>query len=363
MIRDQRALRVLMRAATALLLAAGLAAPASAYVVVTYDNKVYEVPTRPEVRDEMVFFVLDGRPVSLRVYDVNIAKTNEINYLLDSGAGRAQVAQAMRAMPTAQPVDQRLIVSNELQVKRITDARPDEPDWRLVRGEVGQSPSFGDSPGPRRAPAQAEAWPRGNRSSFGDSPGRPSAWTEESSRARFAEEARRAYEDAARGDSGMSGSSSSSMGMGARPMSGGSSTTGIDAEIEAEQAYLRRLTSGEEAVDDLDRAIDSSMEKIRRLQSERDRMMKDAPMPAAEPSGYRPPERWEATGRFPAGSKEAKWEQQLAELRDRLQYYRTQQAELPAGSSRDREVLDERIGELEYKIDKLEGKLEKAAGR
>lgn len=361
MIRDQRALRVVLRAATAALLAAGLAAPASAYVVVTRDNKVYEVPTRPEVRDQMVFFMLDGRPVSLRVYDVNVPKTNEINYLLDSGASRQQVSQAVRQMPGAAPTDQRLILSNELQVKRITDARPDEPDWRLVRGEIGASPSFSDSPGPRRAPARQEAWPRGDRSSFGDSPGRPSAWTEESSRARFAEEARRAYEDAARGESAPSGSSS--MGMSARPMGGGGSTDAIDAEIEAEQAYLRRLTSGEEAVDDLDRAIDASMERIRRLQAERDRAMKAQPAPAAEPSGYRPAERWEATGRFPAGSKEARWEQQLAELRDRLQYYRRQQAELPAGSSRDRVVMDERIGELEFKIQKLENKLEKAAGR
>ena len=159
MTRDQRALRVLLRAAAAGLLAAAIAAPASAYVVVMSDNQVYEVPTRPEIRDEMIFFTLDGRPVSLRVYNVNIAKTNEINYMLDSGASMSQVSQAVRSMQSAQPTDTRLIVSNELQVKRITDARPDEPDWRLVRGEVGTSPSFGDSPGRRRAPTQTEPWP------------------------------------------------------------------------------------------------------------------------------------------------------------------------------------------------------------
>jgi hypothetical protein len=357
MTRDKRALRILLRVATAGLLAAAVAMPASAYVVVTNDNQVYEVPTRPEIRDNMVFFVLDGRPVSMRSYAVNIAKTNEINYMLDSGANLSQVSQAVQSMPNAAPTDHRLIVSNELQVKRITDARPDEPDWRLVRGEIEGSPSFSDSPGRRRAPTRTEAWPRSDRSSFGDSPGRPSAWEEDSSRARFAEEARRAYEDAARGDSG--GYESAPM----RPMGGNSRVESLDAEIAAEQAYLRRLTSGEEAVDDLDRAIDRSMEKIRRLQNERDDAQAATPMPEAEPSGYRPPERWESTGRFPAGSREAKWEQQLAELRDREQYYRNQQAQLPAGSSRDREVLDERIGEIEYKIEKLERKLENAARR
>ncbi len=357
MIRDQRALRVLLRAAGAGLLAASLAAPASAYVVVTVDNQVYEVPSRPEIRDQMVFFVLDGRPVSLRVFDINVAKTNEINYLLDTGANLSQVSQQVRSMSSATPTDQRLIVSNELQVKRITDARPDEPDWRLVRGEVGSAPSFADSPGPRRAPSQVEPWPRGEHRSFGDSPGRPSAWEEESSRARFAEEARRAYDDAAGGASSQPSSGSSYGSTPMRAAGGSAQVEALDAEISAEQSYLRRLTSGEEAVDDLDRAIDASMEKIRKLQSQRDGAQADRPMPAAEPSGYRPPEAWEATGRFPAGSKEAKWEQQLAELRDRLSYYRGQQADLPAGSSRDREVLDERIGELEYKIEKTEGKL------
>jgi hypothetical protein len=348
--------------ATAGLLAACIAAPASAYVVVMNDNQVYEVPSRPEIRDHMVFFVLDGRPVSLRVYDINVAKTNQINYMLDTGASVSQVSQEVRSMTSAAPTDQRLIVSNELQVKRITDARPDEPDWRLVRGEVGSAPSFADSPGPRRAPSQAEPWPRSRSNSFADSPGRPSAWEEESSRARFAEEARRAYDDAA------GGSASQPSGYDSAPMrpagsAGSSRVDSLDAEIAAEQSYLRRLTSGEEAVDDLDRAIDRSMEKIRKLQADRDRAQASTPMPAAEPSGYRPPEAWESTGRFPAGSKEAKWEQQLAELRDRLAYYRNQQAELPAGSSRDREVLDERIGEIEHKIGKTERKLENAARR
>ena len=68
MTRYKSALSVLLRTAAAGLLAAAVAAPASAYVVVTVDNQVYEVPTRPEIRDNMVFFVLDGRPVSLR-YD------------------------------------------------------------------------------------------------------------------------------------------------------------------------------------------------------------------------------------------------------------------------------------------------------
>ena len=124
MTRDHRALRVLLRAAAAGLLAASIAAPASAYVVVMNDNQVYEVPSRPEIRDQMVFFVLDGRPVSLRVYDINIAKTNELNYMLDTGASLSQVSQQVRAMTSATPTDQQsacCFISFSKNIRRFSD--------------------------------------------------------------------------------------------------------------------------------------------------------------------------------------------------------------------------------------------------
>src|SRR5688572_1615351 len=73
---------VLSKLTGALVACAALAAfapPAAAYVVVTVDNKVFEIASKPEVRGSMVLFTLDGAPVSLRIYDVNVAKTNELN--------------------------------------------------------------------------------------------------------------------------------------------------------------------------------------------------------------------------------------------------------------------------------------------
>ena len=91
-----------------LAIALGVAGPAGAYVVVTSDNQVYEVPTRPEIRGDMVYFTLDGIPVSMRVYDLNVAKTNEFNYALDSGGNPMAVAREARRLPPAMPDDRRM---------------------------------------------------------------------------------------------------------------------------------------------------------------------------------------------------------------------------------------------------------------
>src|SRR5688500_5884919 len=84
-----------------------LAAPAAAYVVVTSDNRVYDVPTKPEVQGDLILFTLDGSLVSLCVYDVNVTKTNELNHLLDSGAGAPSLTAQLRQLRPAVPQDDR----------------------------------------------------------------------------------------------------------------------------------------------------------------------------------------------------------------------------------------------------------------
>ena len=84
--------------ALGLVVAALGAAPASAYVVVTADNRVYTVPTRPELSGDLVLFTMDGWPMSLRVYDVNLRATNEINALMDSGASGREVDQRIQGL-------------------------------------------------------------------------------------------------------------------------------------------------------------------------------------------------------------------------------------------------------------------------
>ena len=71
-----------------------------------------EVASKPEVRGEMVYFTLDGVAVSLRVYEVNVAKTNEFNYLVDRGGDLAQVVERAKSLRPAQPTDDRIIVSS-----------------------------------------------------------------------------------------------------------------------------------------------------------------------------------------------------------------------------------------------------------
>lgn len=346
-----RFLRASTTVACALVIGAFIAFPASAYVVVTSDNQVFEVPTRPEMRADMVLFTLDGMPVSLRVQDVNIPKTNEFNYMLDTGASPVAVARQIRALPPARPEDERLVVSHPLQLKRVTDAPPDAPDYRVMDRDVDRHPSFRDDDQDRMAPDRDEDWDwPSSGPSFDDQPGRPTAADDATSRSRFAEEARRAYdeasEDVRRDDQ-------------PRQASRADRVADIEAELASEQEYLRRLTSGEAVVDDLDREIDKSLEKIRQLQDER-----DAAMAMGETPDWQGPEwKYEPSGRFPAGSREAKWEQELAELKHRKAQYEERQAALPAGSSREREALDEQIGELEHRIGRLEDKLAEAVGR
>ncbi|MEM7247112.1 MAG: hypothetical protein AAF533_17325 [Acidobacteriota bacterium] len=356
---------------TSLILGLALVAtPASAYVVVTWDNQVYEVPTLPEVRGTMVYFTLDETPVSLRVQDVNIVKTNEFNQALELGASPWEVARQARALPVASPEDHRLIVSQPLAVKGVTDADPETPDYRLLKDNERQGPrkSFSDSPGARRAPATKTPWPRSDRSSFGDAPGRARATEREESRDRFAREAERAYEEArrdSRRDDGpvedeWTGPSAADL----------ADIERIDSELAREQAYLRSLTAGEESVDDLDREIDSTMERIRKLQQNRDRLQSGRSRVQADDSSD-----WDESPRRSRRRREdvrerevptsrtAKIERQIEEYRARLSHYRDQQANLPAGSSQDREIVDERIGELEYRIEKLERKLARAYDR
>ena len=111
--------------AVAILVTGAIVAPASAYVVVTADNRVYYVPTKPEVRGDIVVFRLNGGLVSLRVYEVNITKTNELNYLLDSGAGAPSLTQQLRQLKPGSPTDDRMIVSSRVQQVLAEDGRPD----------------------------------------------------------------------------------------------------------------------------------------------------------------------------------------------------------------------------------------------
>src|SRR5205085_5776080 len=115
----------------------------------------------------------------------------------------------------------------------------------------------------------------------------------------------------------------------------------IDAEIASEQEYLRKLTGGELVVSDLEGEVDRTMDKIKKLQRRRDRMT----AVEAEAASSAPPATFQPSGTYPAGSREAKWEIQLAEAQARLDRLRSQQAGLPEGPSRDREMTDEMIGE------------------
>lgn len=377
-----------------------VAGPASAYVVVTIDNRVYDVPTRPEVNGDLVLFTVEGIPVALRVYDVNVRKTNEINGMLDQGATSGAVAAQLRAMPSASTADERLIVSSRLH--RIPEERfqPGTPDYRLLRRDVPpQPPSYHDQPGrqewtDRDRPTRRRLWGQSSdMSSFSDEPGRPEARRESP----FAQEARRAMEEARRRDdpgprvvperaapppSGRPTRHGAFRGEGRReaeparePMREAMRETiperrstssrsadrvaELDAEIAAEQEYLQQLTSGDITVDDLDRAIQRSMDKIDRLQHRRDRMSRERDMDVAAGGAAD----YEPTGRWPAGSREARWEQDLQAARQRLERLRQQQAGLPAGASDEREMIDEFIGEAEHDVRRLTKRLEEAEGR
>jgi predicted nucleic acid-binding Zn-ribbon protein len=127
----------------------------------------------------------------------------------------------------------------------------------------------------------------------------------------------------------------------------------LDAEIAAEQEYLRKLTGGELTVADLDGEIDRTMDKIRKLQKRRGDLGSAAPS-AAPASTYTP------TGNWPAGSREAKWEEELSQLQGELGRLKSQQSATSGASDREREALDERVGETQYRIQKLEAKLKRA---
>ena len=90
------------------------AAPASAYVVITADNRVFEVPTRPELAGDLVMFTVDSHPVTLRTFEVNLRATNEINGLMDQGVSGREVMARLASLPSGVPLDQRLVASSSL---------------------------------------------------------------------------------------------------------------------------------------------------------------------------------------------------------------------------------------------------------
>lgn len=312
-----------------------MAAPASAYVVVTSDNSVYDVATKPEIRGDLVIFELDGRPVSLRVYEVNITKTNELNYLLDSGAGAPTLTAQLRQLKPASPADQRMMVSSPLHQVMEEQALP---DYRVrLAGEPDGSPSFRDRPG------------RPTRSASTRDSGGESAQTSFDRRSSFEREARQALDDADRQVRTPPPAAAS------REISSADAdrAADLDAEIAAERAYLDKLTTGAETVPDLERAIDSSMDKIRKLQKRRDRLGSSSGR-AAAPRERESAPAYQPTGNFPPGSREAGWERELADLQAKLQRLQGQQA---GAEGSEREMVDEVIGETEYRIDKLQKKL------
>lgn len=312
---------------------AALAAPAGAYVVVTSDNRVYDVASKPEVHGDLVLFTLDGAMVSLRVYDVNITKTNELNYLLDSGAGAPSLTAQLRQLRPAVPEDDRMIVSTRLD--RIVEERTSD-DARIARREMpGDIESFDrDRPGGRRS------------SDSGFSREAREALDEAQTRVRSSRATEAVDERASRDRAGRERPS-----RGSRAASQDSARAAdLDGEIRAEQEYLRKLTAGELTVSDLEGEIDRSMDKIKRLQKRRDAISADM----AEEATSAPA----ASGRYPAGSREARWERELADAQAELARARSQQSS--ASEGRDREALDERVGELQWKIDRLQKKLDRA---
>ena len=302
---------------------AALAAPASAYVVVTSDNRVYDVATKPQLSGDLVLFMLDGHPVSLRIYDVNITKTNELNHLFDSGGSASSVQAQVRALRPAVPQDDRIIVSARLE--RMLDQEYGEDAGIARRELVGEMPSFDrDRPG-ARAPRPFEREAR-------------EAMSEAESRVRTQQ---------APVDDG-SGRSSRRSGRSAARSS--ERVADLDAEIRAEQDYLAKLTSGELTVGDLEGEIDRSMDKIKRLQRRRDQAAgeaAEASAGASAPAG---------SGNYPAGSREARWEAELQDAQAELSRLQAQQSGA-SGSAREREGIDERVGELQWKIDRLRRRL------
>jgi len=367
--------------AAGLVLAAVVAAPASAYVVVTSDNRVFTVPTRPELSGDLVTFTLDGDPVSLRVYDVNLRATNELNALMDSGASAREVQARIAALPQAVPVDQRLMASSPLH-REMQEKAARESGMRAAHEGTLPPPSSTASMRDSAPPRSSSRFAEDARQAMEDAemqydPPNTRKASRRSSRASMEEDAEMQYDPRnTRKSSRQSAPGtppppsyappSSSMpppSYTAAPSASAAMDTGervgdLDAEIAAEQAYLRQLTAGEVTVDDLDREIAKSMDKIAKLQRRREKAASKAdksmpPEPAPAPATY--------GGRYPAGSREAGWEQELAESRARLQELRSQQASMPGGTSQSRESLDEEIGELEHRIARLQSKLERVS--
>lgn len=300
-----------------------LCAPAGAYVIVTSDNRVYDVATKPQLSGDLILFMLDGQPVSLRVYDVNIAKTNELNHLFDAGGSASSVQAQVRALRPAIPQDDRVIVSSRLE--RMLDQEYGE-DAGIARREMA-----GETMPERERTRRAEAprpFEREAREAMNEAETR--VRRREAPEDEPAREPRRASRSSARSTE---------------------RAADIDAELQAEQEYLRKLTSGEMTVGDLEGEIDRSMDKIKRLQRRRDNATAD--MSEASPAASAGSA---ASGNYPAGSREARWESELNDAQAELSRLQAQQSGA-AASGREREALDERVGELQWKIDRLRRKL------
>lgn len=321
-------LATLLRDRATLLVAGGLllgsvAAPAGAYVVVTSDNRVFDVASKPQVKGDLVLFMLDGHPVSLRMYDVNVAKTNEMNHLFDTGASTSQVQAQVRALRPAVPQDDRLIISSRLE--RMLDQEYGE-DAVIGRRETGsEMTSFErDRPGSRVGTA-------------------PRPFEREAREAMSEAESRVRTPASARAEEEATSERASSRRSGRESAREAGRVADLDAEIKAEQEYLRKLTEGELTVSDLEGEIDRSMAKIKRLQRRRDQAASEVGAPSDE-------------GGQPAGSREARWERELQDAQAELARLQSQQSSA-SGSAREREAIDERIGELQWKIDRLRRRL------
>lgn len=301
-----------------------LAAPSQAYVVVTSDNRVFDVESKPQVSGDLILFTLDGYPVSLRMYDVNLSKTNEMNHLFDSGGSASGLQAQVRALRPAIPQDDRIIVSSRLE--RMLDREFGEDAGIARREMAGEMTSFDRNVpgGARRAEAP-----------------RP-----------FEREARDAMSEAEQRVRRPADDRDEPVTSGRRGRASARDTgrvADLDAEIAAEQDYLRKLTDGELTVSDLEGEIDRSMAKIKRLQRRRDDMAAGSSS-MAESSGS------QSSGNYPAGSREARWERELLDAQGELARLQSQQS-AASGSAREREGIDERIGELQWKIDRLRRRL------
>ena len=106
---------------------------APAYVIVLKEGRVYSIESKPEINEDLVLFRLNGRLVSLRRMDLDVAKTQELNRILH----KEELFEALEAaMAGEKPLRDRLeeyeLLQEELRKQQLPKG------W--IRDEVGGPP-------------------------------------------------------------------------------------------------------------------------------------------------------------------------------------------------------------------------------